>query len=181
MPDILHWYSACTTERRASTDGQQPPPIAELESPNARDRERANGTAAADACGCAHVKAHVLWTREPASDLTKAESWRIASWNLVDLHAEEADEFAYDDPVDGSRSEGQGIRLQFDGGARAVFRLSGTGTEGATLRVYLEALVEDAARFGEDPQAALANIAAAANTIAGITARSGRTAPDVMT
>ena len=49
-----------------------------------------------------------------------------------------ADDFAYADPVDGSVSKGQGVRVMFEGGARFVMRLSGTGTEGATLRLYLE-------------------------------------------
>ncbi len=97
------------------------------------------------------------------------------------LTVETADEFAYDDPVDGSRSEGQGLRIGFAGGGRVVLRLSGTGTDGATLRVYLEKVEEDPARFGLDPQEALADIIAAAETIAGIKARTGRDAPDVIT
>jgi phosphoglucomutase len=92
-----------------------------------------------------------------------------------------ADEFAYDDPVDGSRAEAQGLRLAFEGGGRAVLRLSGTGTEGATLRVYLEDYSDDPARFGEDPQDALAEIAAAVEEITGLRARLGRDAPDVRT
>jgi len=92
-----------------------------------------------------------------------------------------ADDFAYTDPVDGSRSEKQGIRIGFEGGARAVMRLSGTGTEGATLRVYLERFEPDPAKHDLDPQEALAAIAAAADEIAGITARTGRSEPDLMT
>ncbi|WP_199533359.1 alpha-D-glucose phosphate-specific phosphoglucomutase [Rhodovulum sp. 12E13] len=94
---------------------------------------------------------------------------------------EAADEFAYDDPVDGSRAEAQGLRVRFSGGGRIVFRLSGTGTSGATLRVYLEDYTDDPARFGEDPQVALAPMIAAADALAGIAARTGRTAPDVRT
>jgi phosphoglucomutase len=92
-----------------------------------------------------------------------------------------ADEFAYDDPVDGSRAEGQGIRVWFEGGARVVFRLSGTGTVGATLRVYMEDLETDPARQGRDAQEALAGVIAAADAVAGIGQHTGRTAPDVMT
>lgn len=92
-----------------------------------------------------------------------------------------ADDFAYDDPVDGSRSEHQGIRIDLEGGARIVYRLSGTGTEGATLRVYLEDVAEDPARMDADPQVALAKIIAAADEIAGISSRTGRTEPDVRT
>ncbi|MEL6167148.1 MAG: alpha-D-glucose phosphate-specific phosphoglucomutase [Pseudomonadota bacterium] len=91
------------------------------------------------------------------------------------------DEFAYDDPVDGSRSEGQGIRIGFDGGSRVVFRLSGTGTVGATLRVYLEAFENDPTRLGLDPAEALAPVAEAADMIAGIATRTGRNGPDVTT
>ncbi|OSP54965.1 alpha-D-glucose phosphate-specific phosphoglucomutase [Pseudoruegeria sp. SK021] len=93
----------------------------------------------------------------------------------------EADEFSYDDPVDGSRSEGQGLRIAFEGGARAVFRLSGTGTVGATLRVYLEDVEADPARQHADPQEALATIIAAADAIADIKGKTGRDAPDVRT
>ncbi|MFV0244296.1 MAG: alpha-D-glucose phosphate-specific phosphoglucomutase [Qingshengfaniella sp.] len=100
---------------------------------------------------------------------------------VAGLTVETADEFAYDDPVDGSRAEGQGIRIGFAGGARAVFRLSGTGTEGATLRVYLESLETDPAAQARDPQAALAPVIAAADAIAGIAERTGRQAPDVRT
>jgi phosphoglucomutase len=97
------------------------------------------------------------------------------------LTVSEADDFAYRDPTDGSVSARQGVRVVFDGGARAVFRLSGTGTEGATLRAYLEAFEPDPARHGLDPQAVLAPVIAAANEIAGIHDRTGRTAPDVVT
>ncbi|TCM86143.1 alpha-D-glucose phosphate-specific phosphoglucomutase [Rhodovulum steppense] len=91
-----------------------------------------------------------------------------------------ADEFAYDDPVDGSRSEGQGLRIGLEGGARIVFRLSGTGTEGATLRVYLEEYVDAPGRLDLPVSEVLAPVIAAADEIAGITARTGRSGPDVV-
>ncbi|MEO0676961.1 MAG: alpha-D-glucose phosphate-specific phosphoglucomutase [Pseudomonadota bacterium] len=97
------------------------------------------------------------------------------------MTVEAADEFSYDDPVDGSHSSGQGIRIFFEGGARVVFRLSGTGTQGATLRVYLERLETDPDALDSDPQEALASIIAAADAIAGIKERNGRDAPDVIT
>ena len=97
------------------------------------------------------------------------------------LAVSHADEFAYDDPVDGSHSESQGIRIFFEGGGRVVFRLSGTGTQGATLRVYLEMLETDPAQLHHDPQDALAPIIAAAQAVAGIEERTGRSAPDVIT
>jgi len=69
----------------------------------------------------------------------------------------------------------------FEGGGRLVLRLSGTGTEGATLRVYLEKVETDPAQFSLDPQDALADVIAAAESIAGIRERTGRDAPDVIT
>ena len=92
-----------------------------------------------------------------------------------------ADDFAYTDPVDGSQAEKQGIRIDFEGGARAVLRLSGTGTAGATLRVYLERYEPDPARHDLDPQQALSGVAAAADALAGIRERTDRSAPDVRT
>ncbi|GBD44903.1 Phosphoglucomutase [bacterium HR40] len=90
-----------------------------------------------------------------------------------------ADDFAYVDPVDGSRSERQGIRILFADGARVVYRLSGTGTEGATLRVYIERYARE--RLFEDTQAHLAPVIARARALSGIAARLGRSAPDVIT
>ena len=94
---------------------------------------------------------------------------------------ETADEFAYDDPVDGSRATHQGLRVVFEGGSRVVFRLSGTGTVGATLRVYLEAYEPDPAKTDADPEEALAAVIAAADEIAGIERHTGRSEPDVRT
>ena len=92
-----------------------------------------------------------------------------------------ADDFSYRDPVDGSEASGQGLRIFFEENARVVFRLSGTGTVGATLRVYLERFEEGSEDLSLDPQEALAPVAAAAAEIAGIRARLGRDAPDVRT
>ncbi len=94
---------------------------------------------------------------------------------------EAADQFAYDDPVDGSRSEGQGVRVIFEGGARIVFRLSGTGTQGATLRVYLEDRVEGPEGLDRPADEALQTIIAAADEIAQIREMTGRNKPDVTT
>ncbi len=87
-----------------------------------------------------------------------------------------ADDFAYTDPVDGSVAKGQGVRLLFDDGARVIFRLSGTGTEGATLRLYLERFEADVTRQDQPLQEALAELAAVADAVAGIHARTGRAA-----
>ena len=92
-----------------------------------------------------------------------------------------ADDFSYSDPVDGSISRHQGIRILFDGGSRVVFRLSGTGTSGATLRVYIERYEPDPARHGLATADALADLIAAAEDLAEITRRTGRAEPDVIT
>jgi phosphoglucomutase len=92
-----------------------------------------------------------------------------------------ADEFAYTDPVDGSTSHRQGIRVGLQGGARIVYRLSGTGTEGATLRVYIDRLETDPSRHGDDTQLALGSLIRTADRIAGISSRTGRKTPDVIT
>ena len=97
------------------------------------------------------------------------------------LTVETADEFAYDDPVDGSRAEAQGIRVTFTDGARIVFRLSGTGTVGATLRVYLERHEAGPDGLDRPVDDALAPVAAAAREIAQIGEFTGREAPDVTT
>ncbi len=98
-----------------------------------------------------------------------------------DLVVEQADDFSYTDPVDGSVSTQQGIRLLFAGGARIVYRLSGTGTAGATLRVYLERFEPDPARHDQDPQAALRPLIRLADQLAGIQSRTGRPEPSVIT
>ena len=92
-----------------------------------------------------------------------------------------ADSFSYHDPVDGSVSHNQGLRINFEGGGRAVLRLSGTGTEGATLRIYLERYEAPDGDLNIETQAALRDIAEATALISGLTERTGRTAPNVMT
>jgi len=92
-----------------------------------------------------------------------------------------ADDFAYEDPVDGSIAQGQGIRLLFRSGARIVYRLSGTGTEGATLRVYIESYEKDAARQDQGTQKVLGQLIDLSRQIADLEALTGRTAPSVVT
>ncbi|MBL0372219.1 alpha-D-glucose phosphate-specific phosphoglucomutase [Rhizobium sp. KVB221] len=98
-----------------------------------------------------------------------------------ELVVQTADDFAYIDPVDHSVSKNQGIRILFEGGSRVVFRLSGTGTSGATLRVYIERYEPDASRHDLDTQEALADLIAVADEIAEITKRTGRLKPSVIT
>ena len=92
-----------------------------------------------------------------------------------------ADDFSYTDPVDGSVSNHQGLRVIFDDGARIVYRLSGTGTSGATLRVYIERYTDDPAQLAQDTQAALADLIALADELAELHRRTGRAKPDVVT
>ena len=92
-----------------------------------------------------------------------------------------ADDFQYDDPVDGSVSKNQGIRVLFEGGSRVVFRLSGTGTSGATLRVYIERFEPSSGDLSLETQAALADLIDAAEEIAAIRSHTGRDQPSVIT
>ena len=92
-----------------------------------------------------------------------------------------ADDFSYTDPIDKSVTEHQGIRLFFTDGSRIVFRLSGTGTEGATLRIYIEKYESDIALQNGDTQTVLADLITIADSVAGIHSRTGRVAPDVIT
>jgi phosphoglucomutase len=101
--------------------------------------------------------------------------------SLAGLTVAAADDFAYTDPVDGSTSAGQGLRLLFDGGSRVVWRLSGTGTEGATLRVYVESFEPDPSRHDRDAQDALRPLIDAALALSELRERTGRAEPTVIT
>ena len=92
-----------------------------------------------------------------------------------------ADEFSYTDPIDNSISQQQGIRIGFTDGSRIIFRLSGTGTVGATLRIYLEKYEADASKHHQDPQDALAELIALAEQFCEVKKRTGRTEPSVIT
>jgi phosphoglucomutase len=91
------------------------------------------------------------------------------------------DDFRYTDPVDGSVSTGQGVRILFSDGSRIVYRLSGTGTEGATLRVYLEAYEGDVSRHHLDAQDALNELIGIALHVSELQTRTGREQPTVIT
>ncbi|MFM5885132.1 MAG: alpha-D-glucose phosphate-specific phosphoglucomutase [Novosphingobium sp.] len=105
----------------------------------------------------------------------------LAGQSYSGLEVEAADSFSYRDPVDGSTSANQGVRVLFTGGSRVVFRLSGTGTEGATLRVYLERYEPVGGNLAAETPHMLAELIGAAEAIAGIAQHTGRTAPDVVT
>jgi len=100
---------------------------------------------------------------------------------LGSVQVEYADDFAYTDPIDASRAEKQGVRIGLVGGSRLVFRLSGTGTQGATLRVYLELFEPDAAKHGRGTQVVMQPLIQMARDLAQIESRTGRAAPDVIT
>jgi phosphoglucomutase len=92
-----------------------------------------------------------------------------------------ADEFSYHDSIDGSISKNQGVRVGFTNGSRIVFRLSGTGTVGATLRIYLEKFEPDATKHDQDAQVALADLIELAEQFCQVKQRTGRTEPNVIT
>jgi phosphoglucomutase len=114
-------------------------------------------------------------------DRLRARLPSLGGQTLGGLRVALADDFSYTDPVDGSVAIRQGVRLVFEGGSRIVFRLSGTGTEGATLRVYLERYEADAARHAVPAKEALAPLNAIAREIAEIEALTGRREPTVET
>jgi len=105
----------------------------------------------------------------------------LAGTSFADSSIASADDFAYSDPVDGSLTEKQGLRLLLDDGSRVILRLSGTGTKGATLRLYLERYVATGGNLDQNPQQALAGMIAAADALAGIRATTGMDVPTVIT
>ena len=119
-----------------------------------------------------------------ANDLMQSLRDRLADLPgqvFADKTVEKADEFSYEDPVDGSISAGQGIRVWFSGGVRVVFRLSGTGTQGATLRVYLERFVPPTGELELDPQVALYPVVKSMLELTQLKDIIGRSKPDVIT
>ncbi|XP_026574302.1 phosphoglucomutase-1 isoform X1 [Pseudonaja textilis] len=94
---------------------------------------------------------------------------------------EKADNFEYSDPVDGSISRNQGLRLIFADGSRIIFRLSGTGSAGATVRLYIDSYEKDAPKIYEDPQVMLAPLISIALSLSQLHERTGRTGPTVIT
>jgi len=118
---------------------------------------------------------------QPLMQALAARLPSLAGTQLGSLTVVQADDFSYTDPVDGSVAAHQGLRIVFADGARIVYRLSGTGTSGATLRVYLERYERDPALHRLDTQQALADLIALADEVAEIHRRTGRAAPDVIT
>jgi len=125
---------------------------------------------------------------EVPSDAARAVMSRVAEQlgtlpgtTIAGRRVKTADDFAYHDPVDGSESEHQGLRILFDDGARIVYRLSGTGTSGATLRVYIESFEPDPSRHDLDAQTALRPLIEASLAISELRQRTGRERPTVIT
>ena len=111
----------------------------------------------------------------------KAQLPTLAGKQFGSLTVQSADDFSYHDPIDGSVSHNQGLRVLFTDGSRIVYRLSGTGTVGATIRMYIEQDQADPSKHGGDTQTALAELIQIAYQISDIAALTGRTAPNVIT
>ncbi|MDJ0900500.1 MAG: alpha-D-glucose phosphate-specific phosphoglucomutase [Xenococcus sp. MO_188.B8] len=121
---------------------------------------------------------------EPANELMdrlRSMTGDLPGKQFGDYTVDYADDFSYTDPVDGSVSQKQGIRIGFTDGSRIVFRLSGTGTKGATLRVYLESYEPDASKHNVDTQVGLKPLIDLAEEIALIRQFTQREKPTVIT
>ena len=110
-----------------------------------------------------------------------AQPLHLAGQKFGDYTLETADNFAYTDPIDGSVAKGQGIRFVFQDGSRIIFRLSGTGSAGATIRLYVEAFTADASKFELDAQEVLASIIGTALATSKLQEFTGRDKPTVIT
>ena len=111
----------------------------------------------------------------------KAQMASLPGKSFGDYTVEFADDFRYVDPVDGSVSENQGTRIGFTNGSRIIFRLSGTGTQGATLRIYVERYEREPAMHGLETQAVLKDLIDLAETLSETKKRSGMDQPTVIT
>ncbi len=111
----------------------------------------------------------------------KSQFTSLPNQKFGKYYVKTADDFSYTDPIDGSISTGQGVRILFTDGSRIVFRLSGTGTEGATVRIYLEAFEPNVANHHCDAQVALAEMIEIAEEISQLKQRSARGLPTVIT
>jgi phosphoglucomutase len=114
-------------------------------------------------------------------DQLRARLATLPGTSLAGDRVATADDFAYRDPVDESETVRQGLRIIFESGARIVLRLSGTGTAGATIRLYIEAFEGDPSRQNNDPQEVLAPYITAALALMELRERTGRDAPTVIT
>jgi phosphoglucomutase len=111
----------------------------------------------------------------------RSRSAGLAGQNFGHYSVSHSDDFSYTDVVDNSVSSKQGVRILFSNGARIIYRLSGTGTEGATLRVYIEQPEKDTAKLDQDPQVLLDELIKLSLSFAQIEKFTGRSTPDVIT
>lgn len=111
----------------------------------------------------------------------KAKISALPGQEILGVKVTSADDFEYIDPVDSSKTTAQGVRIYLENGGRIVFRLSGTGTQGATLRVYLDCFQQEPALLAQETQQALGELIQIAESVAGIKQFTGRTQPDVIT
>ncbi|KAD7116601.1 hypothetical protein E3N88_03869 [Mikania micrantha] len=133
-----------------------------------------------DARAAKDVMDHLIDMQSSIMDInTTIKGMRSGMVDVVDVVG--ADEFEYKDPVDGSISKNQGIRYLFEDGSRLVFRLSGTGSEGATIRLYIEQYEKDSSKTGRDSQEALAPLVDVALKLSKMLEFTGRSAPTVIT
>ena len=114
-------------------------------------------------------------------DALRARLAALPGMSFGALRVHGADDFEYHDPVDASDTKAQGVRVMFEGGSRIVYRLSGTGTAGATLRVYIERYEPSSGNLGEETQSALADLIGVSRALAEIEERTGRKEPSVVT
>lgn len=114
-------------------------------------------------------------------DTLKASLADLPGKTFAGFEVEAADDFSYVDPVDGSESKAQGVRLFFTNGSRVVIRLSGTGTSGATVRIYCDRFENDPGLLGSDTQRALSGLIDAVEEITKLRQITGRQRPDVIT
>jgi phosphoglucomutase len=106
---------------------------------------------------------------------------KLPGSSFGDRIVKECDDFSYTDPVDNSVSKGQGIRIMFEDGSRIVFRLSGTGTSGATVRIYIESFEPDTDKHHQDAQTALSDLIEIAASVSRLKEFTGRSEPTVIT
>ncbi|MDQ6989818.1 MAG: alpha-D-glucose phosphate-specific phosphoglucomutase [Mariprofundaceae bacterium] len=114
-------------------------------------------------------------------DTVRSNFAQLQGQQLAGRNVRLCDDFSYTDPIDASISSGQGLRILFADGSRIIFRLSGTGTAGATIRIYLESFEQDPTQHGLDAQDALADLIAAADSISNLKSLTGREKPSVIT
>jgi phosphoglucomutase len=114
-------------------------------------------------------------------DMVRAALPKLPGQAIGSLTVEAADDFAYHDPVDGSDSAHQGLRILFADGSRIIYRLSGTGTAGATLRIYIERFEPDPSRHALDTQQALAELITIARALGDVPAKTAMPEPSVVT